>query len=771
MSSDWDEIKRLAADFQKVQLSSTLSKLSEANCIEVVNLLIERELINVVFTVDGKEYITPEHLERELEDELYAHGGCIHLVELAKNLNVDQSRINQLAESIAKEKDDLHLVLGYLLNEDYCRSLAVEINENLSQKGEVSVFELASHYSLPTEFLLQHVMQKYLGTIIHAKQDSEDNMKFFTLKYLARCRAKLKGSLIGLTMPTPVATFFQNIGAQESIYHALISELNPTGVITSKQKGALYIPYVYTKTQSDWVDVFYKQNGYVEYDAVARLGVSAPLNFIKKQLAMQDCTYLKKCCVDQRIIGQIEAALEECIVTGSYLDASTILPSIMSEEDIADIIAVVLKPNKQKSTQLFGTTIFTTQFIEKLMEPCHEICAQNAKQFVENGSYQKFMTDSQGSGGKSLDLDQDSKADKKDERRRKAAGGKGGGGTQGRETKTKSTKKHVRGGGGDKGRHSDSDDDNYSNKKKTNATLELVTVKEIEKAIFKPLDAEGLGDLSDELARQFYPQLSRSAQSIAQSLYEASLKSSTQNRRQVHSNVQDKINDSLVDIRLYEKGIKLFPVTVQPQLVKYLLKSLGNDVCNEIFVYVANECNLSYEGELTTEQRVKIQQECAEEYRSVLAALAKTTSGASIEDFLTAAENALVACSMILKKVDKKKDRTLILVHKHKLLDELTKCQDAALVLHLCVLVIFTVSTQCILHASGKHVSSILSYLQPVLDDKQRTTLMAYHDLVLKMLGSDGDAAKAAANDIDGLTKEVKEIAANYKKAGVTSAE
>lgn len=39
------------------------------------------------------------------------------------------------------------------------------------------------------------------------------------------------------------------------------------------------------------------------------------------------------------------------------------------------------------------------------------------------------------------------------------------------------------------------------------------------------------------------------------------------------------------------------------------------------------------------------------------------------------------------------------------------------------------------------------------------------------MLSSDGDAAKAAANDIDGMTKEVKEIAANYKKAGVTSAE
>lgn len=99
----------------------------------------------------------------------------------------------------------------------------------------------------------------------------------------------------------------------------------------------------------------------------------------------------------------------------------------MSEEDIADIIAVVLKPNKQKSTQLFGTTsklvrtcnrrniftnyfvsVFTTQFIEKLLEPCQEICAQNAKNVVENGSYQKFVVDSQASVGKSYDLDMES---------------------------------------------------------------------------------------------------------------------------------------------------------------------------------------------------------------------------------------------------------------------------------------------------------------------------------------------------------------------------
>lgn len=46
-----------------------------------------------------------------------------------------------------------------------------------------------------------------------------------------------------------------------------------------------------------------------------------------------------------------------------------------------------------------------------------------------------------------------------------------------------------------------------------------------------------------------------------------------------------------------------------------------------------------------------------DEYKSSLAALNKAVGGTSTEEFLTAAENVLVACGMILKKIDKKKDR------------------------------------------------------------------------------------------------------------------
>lgn len=53
----------------------SLYRLSERNCIEIVKKLIECKLIEVIFTNDGKEYLTPARLLKEIKDELLVHGG------------------------------------------------------------------------------------------------------------------------------------------------------------------------------------------------------------------------------------------------------------------------------------------------------------------------------------------------------------------------------------------------------------------------------------------------------------------------------------------------------------------------------------------------------------------------------------------------------------------------------------------------------------------------------------------------------------------------
>lgn len=105
--------------------------------------------------------------------------------------------------------------------------------------------------------------------------------------------------------------------------------------------------------------------------------------------------------------------------------------------------------------------------------------------------------------------------------------------------------------------------------------------------------------------------MTKSSLEIAHQFYEVSLQNTTQNQRQTHAALQDKLNESLVNIRLYDKGLRLLPIDLQNSLVKYLLKSHATDACNDIFLYVAATCNLNYAAtSLKPEQRTKIAQDC-----------------------------------------------------------------------------------------------------------------------------------------------------------------
>jgi E3 UFM1-protein ligase 1 len=628
-----------------------------------VSLLLEKGLLDLVFTTDGKEYLTHDHLRREIEDELYVNGGRINLVEVARSLCVDLQKIQPVAEKIAEEDVKVTLILGQLISSDYIIRIASEINERLSQNGEINVSELTGAYDLPSNFLLQEVVEKNLGRIIFGKQDSSNPRLLYTSAFISRCKARIRGALAGITKPTPITAVLSQTGIQERIFFSLTNDVSQTGTITSRSTAGSYIPHIYTKTQSEWVRNFFKQNGYLEYESVSALGVgSDPKPFIQKQLSGEKMTFLDKCVVGQRIIDQVESTLEESIATSSFLDISTILPSVIGDQDIEKLIQVILTPSKQRLTQIFGSLIITTKYVDNLLKPVYAIAEVKAKASVDAGAYQKYVAEKT-IKQKDVDVDEFSgKADKREERRKKAAGGKAGGGAQGRETKTKSTKKHQRGGKNKDFDDSGSDEEiSVSKKKSKDQQLTLIEVQEIKKAIKETLENDGLEDVNGQIANYYHLQINKYAQNKAQEIYESSLQSSMQSRKQNHSSLQDKLNNLLGDIRLFEKGLKMFSsIDTQAQLTKYLLKTLGTDFCNEIALYVAAESELSFpnttSAQLQPDQRNRIAIECAAGFKQPLVTLNKSLIG-SIEEFLVAAENILAPCSMIFKKIDKKKDK------------------------------------------------------------------------------------------------------------------
>ncbi|XP_063381616.1 E3 UFM1-protein ligase 1 homolog [Cydia fagiglandana] len=761
-SSDWDEIKRLAADFQKAQLSSTAQRLSERNCIEIVTKLIELKLIDVIFTTDGKEYLTTQQLVREIKDELYVHGGRINTVELAKELNVDLSQINTSITEIVKGKE-VQLVSGYLIASYYLEKIAKEINEKLQLQGQLSVGELTLQYDLPAELLQHSVLEKYLGKLIFGKQDASEPRTFYTEEYIMRTKAKIKGALMGLLKPTPITVIVNHCNVAERLFLSLFDQVNAPGMLTGRQTGALYVPSCYTKSQNDWVMSFYKQNNYLEYDALSRLGISDPKGYVKRTLPNEDLTFLSSCALGSQIKQQLETALEECIASKSYLDVVALLPSVLSDTDIENVLDELLK-NNSKATIVFENTVFSNHYIDTLKQACTPMMQSKVDAVVKSGKYQQFYLEKQLS--KANDLTQqghtDHKAERRDERRRKAASGKGGGGTQGRETKTKAVKKHPR---GKQVAHDSDSDDASTVSKKNPSQLEIVDIEDVKKIIKDALENEGLEDLLTQIAEYLHGGLNQTALVLAKETAEKLMQDATQSRKQTHSSTQDKINILINDIKLYEKGLKSLPADKQPQFIKYLLKSLGGDVLSEFCKYAANQCNISVQIDvLTPEQRNKIINDLTEEYTKPFKALNATLSDQNLELFYQAVDLCLAECGMILKKIDKKKDKLVITNHREKLISELENCDDPALSLHLAVLAIFTILTQNMLHASGRLVPVIIEFLKTQLKEEQFVELQQYHELVTKYLTANDEEKTGVEDKLKEEMATIKNIVYDVKK-------
>jgi E3 UFM1-protein ligase 1 len=106
------------------------------------------------------------------------------------------------------------------------------------------------------------------------------------------------------------------------------------------------------------------------------------------------------------------------------------------------------------------------------------------------------------------------------------------------------------------------------------------------------------------------------------------------------------------------------------------------------------------------------------------------------------------------------------MTHKQGLLDQLYKCNDPSLVLHLASLVIFTIGTGHMLHASGKFVSSILDFLAiSFLSDEDNLQLMKFHEYVMQHFKAESEEVKADLTlKLDELIPKIKDLAANFKK-------
>uniref|UniRef100_A0A3P8YPG7 E3 UFM1-protein ligase 1 n=1 Tax=Esox lucius TaxID=8010 RepID=A0A3P8YPG7_ESOLU len=735
MAAAWDEIRRLAADFQRAQFADTVQRLSERNCIEIVAKLIEEKKLDVLHTVDGKEYITPSQISREIKDELYAHGGRVNIVDLQKIINVDWVHVEARANDITRSDRNIQLVLGQLIDKNYLDQIAEEVNDKLQEAGMVNIPELCKIHDLPGDFLTEE-LSKRIGKILHGQMDEFNRGVIFTPAFVSRHRARIRGLFSAVTRPTSVSNMIAVYGFQEHLLYSILEELVNTDrlkgtVVGGRQDKALYIPDIYSKTQNTWVDSFLKQNGYLEFDALIRLGIPDAVSYIKKRFKSSKLLFLRAACVGQALVDQVEASVEEAVNSATWTDVQPILPSCLSMEDVGIIINEAMRTtNVQSTARVLGDTVVVSEkFISNCLALFDEAMQHKAQKEVKNNPVFLITEEDLKLGSIMTESTAPSKKEKREaERRKKTTEGSGckggGGGCNAREVRVRKTKKKTR-------RDDDSDEEAaVTPQSRTTPYVALVS-------------------------HSVFPVSISTYQEVVRTVFMSSTSSTTGvTKKRSVKDFQEELSNLYNNIRLFEKGTKLFSDETQVHIAKHVLKTVCTDVTNILVNFMAAELMMSVENP-------------------------NSITNEAIEDFLTSIETAVEVCGFMLKKGDKKRERKALFLHRQALVEQLKEAEDPALILHLTSVLLFQASTNCMLHAPGRCVPQIIGTLVGRISEEQHRLLTGYQALVVKHLVSqsqgkkreqgegdsqkEGDEEEAIRKELVSLTSEVKDLVLSQK--------
>ncbi|XP_069561922.1 E3 UFM1-protein ligase 1 [Brachyistius frenatus] len=793
MAADWEEIRRLAADFQRAQFAESVQRLSERNCIEIIAKLVQDKQLDVVHTLDGKEYITPAQISREIRDELYVHGGRINIVDLQQIINVDWVHVESRAIDIAKSDKGVQLVLGQLIDDSYLNRLAEEVNDKLQEAGLISVAELCKSYDLPGDFLMEE-LSKRLGKLIQGEMDQYNRGVIFTPAFVARHKARIRGLFSAVTRPTPVSSMIGTFGFQEHLLYSVLEELVNSGrlrgsVVGGRQDKAVFIPDIYSRTQNAWVDSFLQQNGYLEFDALVRLGIPDPTGYIKKRFRSNKLLFLRAACVGKTLVDQVEASVEEAVNSATWTDLQPILPCCLSTEDVGMLISQAMRnTNVQTSARVLGGTVVVSEkFISSCLSLFDEAMQQKAQKEVKNNPVFLITEDDLKQASIMAESSATSKKEKREaERRKKATEGSGsvkaGGGGNAREIRIRKTKKKGR-------KDEDSDEDTGPSQQNRSRQTEapFMAQEEIE-AVLEQRVSDCPEEILSELAEHLVRPLTKTYQEVLRTVFMSSSSSpSGANKKKSMKDLQEEITNLYNNIRLFEKGAKFFSDETQVHISKHVLKTVCSDVTNILVNFLAADLMMSAEdpSTITTEVRVKILSKLSEETKGPLMKLHNCLNGKTIEDFLTNIETCAEVCGFMLKKGDKKKERQALFLHRQALCEQLKDTEDPALVLHLTSVLLFQASAHCMLHAPGRCVPQIIGTLTGRIPADQQQLLSSFQSLVVKQLVSQSQSRKQQEVEVEAeaeqdeetksvrtqlmsLTPQVKDLVLSQKKTSVS---
>ncbi|EKX51969.1 hypothetical protein GUITHDRAFT_102581 [Guillardia theta CCMP2712] len=310
-----DEIEALQALLGAVQKQETRPRLSERNCRELLIKLLSNGLVTLIVNLDGNEYVTPEHLEKEIRDEIVVNGGRVKITDIQTAVNVDLRHVQDRMDKILSEDSSISMIDGEVLT---------------------SGIEIRHHDSIPDR---NSIAKNGLHS---ARKDGRGML--YTDTYIERQEACIRGTFSALTRPTTLASLQSIFYFDESLFdqkvESLIKEGRIKGTLSGKGMRAVYTPEIFIRSQLSAAKNFFNQNGYIEYSTAEKMLINNPKSFLSKEFGNLGFA-LRSCFVSSRLVEQcIEHIRAKATADGDRLHAALksdlVSPAAAQDDDDDD---------------------------------------------------------------------------------------------------------------------------------------------------------------------------------------------------------------------------------------------------------------------------------------------------------------------------------------------------------------------------------------------------------------------------------------------------
>ncbi|XP_060170255.1 E3 UFM1-protein ligase 1 homolog [Lycium barbarum] len=785
-----EELLELQKQFELAQQVKSTVRLSERNVVELVQKLHQLQIIDfdLLHTITGKEYITPEQLRNEIVAEINKLGR-ISLIDLADSTGVDLYHVEKQAHHVVSHDSSLMLINGEIISNTYWDTAAEEINERLQECSQIAIAEIAGQLQVGSELVVS-ILEPRLGTLIKGRLEGG---QLYTPAYVARVSAMVRGAARGIFVPMNTSALWNSlqsllqemdgavgVAVESSFFQSMFNGLVKEGeILGSLRAGVHWTPSVFATAQKDCVDSFFSQNSFITYEALQKLGIPQPSQFLQSRYP--DGISLDSTFAHPSIIEMLDAAVEDAIERNSWIDSLSVLPSSFGSQDAFKILSLcpsVQTAQKSNKALILGDSyIFSNGFVKDLFDRMEkEMETLSIPGLVGAGPVDESRDNSTSEVNEtSSDAGISKQASEKGSKKKK---GKSSGNTKTAQAETgadyqesapSKSKKSQR-----KGKVS-SGSQTSSGARKDEDSLAISEEWVIQKitSLNPDFEEQGLDDpemILLPLARHLRPLLLNSWKERRK----AAFTDNSQNMKKLLDNLQKKLDESFLNMQLYEKALDLFEddQSTSVLLHKHLLRTTGTSMVDTLLVNLdlLNKLKNGVPVEPQTPESISLSAgdriALAKSLPGVLSAKAVATvealEGKRVESFMSALREVAEESGLTLKKLDKKLERTLLHSYRKDLTSQVSAETDPVALLPQVISLLYVQVYGKALQAPGRAISACVSRLKDKLDESAFKTLVDYQSgtvsVLALMAAATGDEEDCTSDRILSKKEQLEEL-------------